>query len=88
MDTTVILLLVCVALIAVTLILMAGFGCMLRVYLRRQAETMGEKYRPSYNLEKVYTRGAHENLGFPQENKVSDDEEKITNGNDDGVMKT
>ena len=40
------------------------------VYKRRQA---GEKYKPSYNLETVYTnQGASENLGYSQEKKATE----------------
>jgi hypothetical protein len=67
MDTTVVLLSVCVVLIAITLMTMVGFCCLLRVYLKRQAAA--NNYRPSYNLESVYTNGPRENLGFRPEKK-------------------
>ena len=93
MDTTAILLVICVVLIAITLILMIGFCCMLRVYLRRQAAA--NKYRPSYKLDTVYTNGAHENLAFTQERKnrteleiQNEKETKKKDGNKNEVIKT
>ena len=69
MDTTAVLLLICVVLIVITLMMMIGLCCMLRLYLRRQAAA--NSYRPSYNLESMYTNGAHENLAFRQEKNVN-----------------
>lgn len=94
MDTTILLLLVCVVLIAITLILVIGFCCMLRVYLQRGQPTVNvdrpdkDKYRPSYSLGTVYTNGAHENLGFPQETKDTEVEAKKIDGNKNEVIKT
>ena len=92
MDTTAVLLLICVVLIAITLMMMAGFCCMLRLYLRRQATA--NSYRPSYNLESVYTNGGHENLAFRQEKNVNvletpDEKERTKmDGNKNEVVKT
>ena len=93
MDTTILLLLVCVVLIAITLILVIGFCCMLRVYLQRQPTVDvdrpdKDKYRPSYSLGTVYTNGAHENLGFPQETKDTEVEAKKIDGHKNEVIKT
>ena len=66
MDTTVILLVVCLTLIAITLIMMIGFCCMFRAYLRRRPDR--DRYKPSYNLETVYTN-TRENQGFTPEKK-------------------
>ena len=67
---------------------------MLRLYLRRQAAA--NSYRPSYNLESVYTSGGHENLAFRQEKNVnvlevetSDKKERTKmDGNKNEVVKT
>lgn len=82
MDTTVILLVVCLALIAITLIMMIGFCCMFRAYLRRRPDR--DRYKPSYNLETVYTNAdAHENQGFtPEKKKVETHNGKETKKSD------
>ena len=92
MDTTVILLVVCLALIAMTLIMMIGFCCMFRAYLRRRPER--DRYKPSYTLESVYSQTeAQENQGFTlhlQEKKKAEthngNETKKSDGNKNEII--
>lgn len=90
MDTTVILLVVCLALIAMTLIMMIGFCCMFRAYLRRRPER--DRYKPSYTLESVYSHTeAHENQGFTlqEKNKAethNGNETKKSDGNKNEII--
>lgn len=86
MDTTEILLVICVALISITLMLLVGACCVFRRYMKSNA-LRSRRYTPSYHLETTYTNGAHANEAL-REGKTKEEHLVIQNYSSKDEIKT